>query len=600
MEPMINRLRDDQIESPFSDDDIHDHQYFNQLRRKLRWQLLVTYVTPLILLSAYFHYQYNKTLRQGIDMHLRSAAENKRNTVSLFLQERVSNTRSAFHFVSLPPSSADMLEVLRGLRKESPTFVDVGLFSPEGMLVSYAGPHRHLRGKNYGKERWFLQLSRRQQDHFVSDVFRGFRDRPHFIIAVRKSFQGKGWTLRASVDPEKFAQYVSKSIHMKETEAFVINRQGRRQTSSRTGGPGETIPITPPSSTLETQVAEVKDKGKEYLSASAWFSVADWGLVVRVPTAIALAPVRRARLMLVGILMLALVVLVLLVARRTSKIVGRLEAADTSKVDLQRQLFNAAKLASVGEMAAGVAHEINNPLAIVYEEAGMMRDVLNPQFNQQLDPDDFRERLDAIMAASIRGRTITRKLMAFARKHDTELELADINHVLEMALSIKETEFKVSNVEVRREFTEGLPRVLVNLNQMEQVLLNLLNNARDAMDGQGSITVRSRLEDMCVCFDVEDTGCGMSAEQMEKVFFPFFTTKGVGKGTGLGLSISYGIIKSLGGRIEVRSEEGAGTTFTVMFPIRKGLPAEQSVPGLLKISTAPGLRPVPGDTKERS
>ena len=596
---MINRLRDDQIESPFSDDVIHDHQYFNQLRRKLRWQLLVTYVTPLILLSAYFHYQYNKTLRQGIDTHLRAMAENKRNTVSLFLQERVSNTRSAFHFERFPPSTADMEGVLRGLRDESSTFVDVGLFDPRGMLVSYAGPHLNLRGKNYGRERWFVQLHRRKQDHFVSDVFRGFRDRPHFIIAVRKKIRGKGWTLRASVDPEKFARYVSRSIHMKDTEAFVINRQGRRQTSSRTGGPGETTPIKLPSS-LETQVVEVEDKGVGYLSACAWFSVADWGLVVRVPTAIALSPVRRARLMLVGILVLALTVLVLLVARRTSRIVSQLEAADTSKVDLQGQLFNAAKLASVGEMAAGVAHEINNPLAIVYEEAGMMRDILDPQFEQDLNPDDFRERLETIMAASIRGRTITRKLMAFARKHDEERELADINLILDNALSIKETEFKVSNVEVRREYAEALPPVLVNLNQMEQVLLNLLNNARDAMAGPGHITVRSRLEGGCVCFDVEDSGCGMSAEQMERVFFPFFTTKGVGRGTGLGLSISYGIIKSLGGRIEVNSEQGAGTTFTVMFPVKKGPPGEASRPGLLKISTSPGMRPVPGDHKELS
>ncbi len=566
---MASHLQDDQIESPFSDGHGHDRQYFHALRRKLRWQLLVTYITPLVLLSAYFHYQYNKTLRQGIDAHLRAMAESKRNTVSMFLQERIYNTKSAFRPTLLPSSDQQMGTLLDSLRRKSPTFVDVGLFNPGGRLVAYAGPHSQLRGKDYSKERWFREVSRGDQGAFVSDVFLGFRGRPHFIIAVQKSMAGEKWTLRTSVDPEKFADYVGRAIHMQDAEAFVINLEGKRQTSSRTGSVGQKV-VGKCIKSEETPVEEMDDGGERYLAATAWFSVVDWGLVVRVPADIALQPVARSRLALLGILLLALAIVVVLVVRRTHTIVNRLEVADRSRTDLRGQLFNAAKLASVGEMATGVAHEINNPLAIIYEEAGMMRDVLDPEFGLEVDPDDFRERLEAIKAAAIRGRTITRQLMAFARKHDAELEPVDINEFLDEVLALKNTKLRTSNIEVTREYTEGLPPALGNINQMQQVLHNLLNNAIDAMDGPGRITVRSRLDGDHVSFDVADTGCGMSTELLENVFFPFFTTKGVGKGTGLGLSISYGIIKSLGGRIEVSSEEGVGTTFTVMFPIKKG------------------------------
>jgi two-component system NtrC family sensor kinase len=295
----------------------------------------------------------------------------------------------------------------------------------------------------------------------------------------------------------------------------------------------------------------------------------DWMLVVQVPKAKAYAPLFRARLILSGIMVLALSLIIYLVIRNTRGLVGKLEAADTAKEDLRAQLFSAAKLASVGEMAAGVAHEINNPLAIIYEEVGMIKDILDPQFKQELNNEDLRERMQAITDAAMRGRAITSKLLAFSRRHDPTPEASDLNLLLMRVLAVKESEFRVSNIEVKTEYTDALPEVMINRNQIDQVILNLLHNARDAIITQaphGTITMRSGLEDGWVYAEIQDTGCGMTDEQMQKIFFPFFTTKGVGKGTGLGLSISYGIIKSHGGRIEVESEQGVGSTFRVMFP----------------------------------
>jgi len=545
----------------------HGHAYFEQLRRKLRWQLLLVYIVPLLILSAYFHFEYNATLRQGVGNHLKSVAENQRNTVDLFLKERVADLRGAFRRKGLtfPPAAGLMNTALEELQRGSGTFVDLGMFDPAGTLVSYAGPYPSLTGKDYSGESWFRKLDDRKRDFFISDVYMGFRNKPHFIVAVRRAIEGRDWVLRASVDPQLFGEFVASSYLVKDTEAFIVNSKGQRQTLSGTATPAREysrVPVRTP----KTLTDEVEAGGQKYLRALAWLTENDWALVVRVPRAKAYASLSGARLVMAGIMLIAVCAIFIVVLGGTKKMVGRLEATDKGREELRLQLFSAAKLASVGEMASGVAHEINNPLAIIYEEASMMEDIMDPQFKQEFDQDDFRERLGAIKDATLRGRAITSKLMAFARRHDPDPESSDINLLIDRVIDVKDMDFKVSNIEVQKDYSEDLPWVEVNRNQMDQVFLNLLNNAKDAMSEGGSISVRTHLEDSWVRIDVKDTGCGMPREVMEKVFFPFFTTKGVGKGTGLGLSISHGIVESLGGRIELSSTVGAGTTFTIFLP----------------------------------
>ncbi|MBW2262742.1 MAG: histidine kinase, partial [Deltaproteobacteria bacterium] len=484
-------------------------------------------------------------------------------------QERGVNLRNAFLARDvLPPPGSEMDSVLEDLRKESPTFVDLGFFAPDGTLAAYAGPHEKLQGKNYSGEQWWRRLLEQERDYLISDVYLGFRQKPHFIIAIRRSVEGRTWVLRASVDPEKFGEFVGSSYLCREAEAFIVNAAGKRQTIL--GGEDAEEVMAVPEKTAGTVVSEMDVDGRAYLGAFAWLTQTDWALVARVPTAMAYAPVLRARVVLVSIMLVALGLIIILVLRSTRRLVGRLEEADESKANLRGQLFDAAKLASVGEMAAGVAHEINNPLAIIYEEAGMMKDLMDPELGGRFEEAEFKERLDAIGEAAMRGRSITRKLMAFARQHDPVLTPTSLHAVVDKVLAIKKTVFSVSNIEVVEEFAPDLPQIMLNENQMEQVLFNLINNAKDAMGSDGCITIRTRLVDGEVQLDVQDTGHGMTEGQIEKAFFPFFTTKDVGKGTGLGLSISYGIIKSFGGRIEVQSEVDIGTTFTIILPVEAG------------------------------
>jgi two-component system NtrC family sensor kinase len=578
---MTNRIDAEHIQSPLSSIDVHrDHAYFRQLKNKLRSKLLVAYVTPLLALSVYFHYQYNQSLQQGIDNHLRSLAENQRNTVDLFLKERVANVRNVLQSSSWStPGAAQRLdEALIELQRDSETFVDLGLFDPAGTLVAYAGPHSSLVGRDYSGEHWFQNLHTSSRATYISDVYMGFRDQPHFIIAAAREIDALVWTLRASVDPKEFASFVSSSYLLENAEAFIVNAQGQRQTFTLAAAT-QVEPSYVPEHSANTLLTEVTVGGVRYARALAWLTETDWALVVRVPTKDAYAPMQRARFILVAIMVVTLLLIVAVVRRSTHNLVGLLETTTEAKEDLTLQLFNAAKLASVGEMAAGVAHEINNPLAIVYEEASMMKDLLDPQFSKGFEIDEFRERLDAIREATMRGRDITRKLMAFARQHEPEPESTDLNQVVDRVLKVKENEFRVSDVSVSTELSVPLPCVCIGRNQMDQVLLNLLNNAKDAMDHAGRIRVRTFVDGKWVCIEVGDSGCGMSADVMDRIFFPFFTTKTVGKGTGLGLSISYGIVKSLGGRIEVQSTVGEGTTFTISLPAAKNVAAPEAARG---------------------
>ncbi|MGO8945581.1 MAG: ATP-binding protein, partial [Syntrophobacteraceae bacterium] len=251
------------------------------------------------------------------------------------------------------------------------------------------------------------------------------------------------------------------------------------------------------------------------------------------------------------------------------KMVGHIEKADLEKEMMNEQVIEAGKLASIGELAAGIAHEINNPVAIMVEEAGWMEDLLEDQeLQQSQNVDEFRRSLKQISIQGLRCKEITHKLLSFARKTDPAHHEIQVNDTIEEILSICKERSKFSNIRVQTELDEYLPLISASPTELQQVFMNLINNAIDAIgSGGGLLEIRSRVEGDNVVVDIADTGHGISKSVMARIFDPFFTTKPVGKGTGLGLSICYGIIKKLGGNLTVDSSVGLGTTFHVNIPI---------------------------------
>jgi len=245
-----------------------------------------------------------------------------------------------------------------------------------------------------------------------------------------------------------------------------------------------------------------------------------------------------------------------------------LEAVNAELVDAQEQLVQAAKLAAVGELAAGVAHELNNPLTAVMAYISVIKRHIE---RGETDHEPLYEHLDAMMEAADRCRDITAGLLKFSRGSSRKRESVDLAEVAHSAVTLAKPQLKRLKCEAVEEM-EGPLRVTGNANRLEQVVINLLVNAGQALDKGGEIYIRGTASGNQAQLTVADTGCGMDEETQTRIFNPFFTTKPPGSGTGLGLSVSSGIVREHGGRIEVESSPGQGTTFTISLPLCIGEP----------------------------
>jgi two-component system, NtrC family, sensor kinase len=226
--------------------------------------------------------------------------------------------------------------------------------------------------------------------------------------------------------------------------------------------------------------------------------------------------------------------------------------AELEREEAIAQTQHSGRLASIGRLGAGVAHEINNPLAIINEKAGLMKDIL------LMSPDSH-----------INKETITQRLLGFARRMDVRHEEIDLNDTIREVIEFLDKEILYRNIRLETHLKENLPRIISDKGQLQQVFLNIINNAIDAVEDGGQIMISTELRNPDrIRVSIKDNGQGIAKEKIKHVFEPFYTTKEKGKGTGLGLSITYGIVDRLGGSIHVESEVNVGTTFHVELPIR--------------------------------
>lgn len=543
--------------------------YFRQLERRFLFGLLMAFLIPLASLSAYFHFQFHATLKETGKLNLTAIAESQRNTVDLFLQERLLNIFTLFHSSAfgLQPTSQQMQLLLQQLQRASDAFIDVGFLTENGYQVGYAGPYPFLQNRDYSAQEWFIKLTSPKENYYISDIYMGFRNKPHFTIAAKQLVDDRAYVLRATLDPDKFHLFLMTISHGKGVKSILVNQEGRLQLAASRFDTSPHLEKYLPSQDTQSGARTTNDNGGAILIAHAWLSEVNWVLLVSEPLSVAYAQLYRARhlMLLSSTMILAVVVMAIGFATRT--LISKARENAEKRDELYGQLLHASKLASLGELATGVAHEINNPLAIIVATTGAIRDTVNPQFNNQWTPDTINEDLKTIDTAVFRARGITQQLLDYGRKSTPRLVPTDINQVLEeMLAGFKEKSLALADVDVVRDLDITLPPVMADPDQIRQVFLNLVNNAGDAIDGPGRITIATRKNNHSVHVTFTDTGHGMDREQIKNIFDPFYTTKNVGKGTGLGLSVSIGIVDSMGGTIEVQSMPGAGSAFTVTLP----------------------------------
>lgn len=551
--------------------------YYRSLTRNMLLIVIIVSFTPMILISGIILYQFHISYHEKVHAHLGELVQKHKQNIDSFLKEKLADIRflsKTFSFEELSNASflQDRLESLQ--RGFGPVFVDLGVINEQGIQVAYAGPFR-LGKALYSTADWFQAAMKREQ--VISDVFLGLRGLPHFIVAVKDNWQGMDWILRGTIDFVAFNTLVE-NIQIGETGfAFILNREGKFQTKPLmdiipSKGPYLDLINAGQNAQKNIQVYEKKDdSGKKNIYVTAFLKDGDWLLVYQQRASDAFSDLENAQKVALGILLLGGIGIITMAFVLSRRMVARIARVDKEKDMMDEQIVEAGKLASVGELAAGIAHEINNPVAIMVEEAGWIEDLLEEEeFHESKNLSEFRRALKQIRSQGKRCKEITYKLLSFARKTESTARQVQLNEVLEEIVSLSAQRAKFSNVTINSRLQKNLPLMKVSQSELQQVFLNLINNALDAMEKTGgTLDITSRLDRDHVIVEVSDNGPGIPKANLNRIFDPFFTTKPVGKGTGLGLSICYGIVKKLGGEIDVQSEVDVGTTFQVLIPLPK-------------------------------
>jgi two-component system NtrC family sensor kinase len=548
-----------------------------QQYRKLWWNIILATLSfsilPLFILGGVIYHQFSVSYTAKIMDSMKTRAENRCNSIDLFLNERISQLTSLANTQTLEQLKNEeyLSKVFNIIQSRSKSFLDLGVIDEDGNHLAYVGPYyAALKKVNYKDADWFHEVM--ATGIYVSDVFLGFRKIPHFIIAVMVREKHQSWILRATIDSDIIENIVQLAWNGKYGDAFIINRENILQTTSRFDGKVMGQPDAPNfAAATKNMVEEMPFQGKNLLYATGIIKLKKWVMVIQEDPTEQLTPLLQARFLAVLIGFGGVVLIIIGAVLTTRAMMKELMRMERKKAASDEMAMQSSKMAALGKMAAGIAHEINNPLAVIGEKAGWIKDLLGME--DVAKSENLQELSDAVTKIEyhvVRAKTVTHRLLGFARRMEPLTERVNINTVLDESIDFLENEARYRNIDIQTNYAPGLPLTTTDQSQVQQVFLNIINNAIDAIgkDGEITITTGTTRKNNEISVEISDNGPGMPKDVLQKIFDPFFTTKEVGKGTGLGLSISYSIIEKLGGRILVASEEGKGTTFTIYLPVR--------------------------------
>jgi two-component system, NtrC family, sensor kinase len=539
------------------------------------WKLVVLVVTsvsviPLVIITA-MDYNLNRRAMQAEFIHpMVSLLSNTSLSISKFLQQRV----AVLEFIIKSGCYEELAdedrlrELLEGMNDAFGGFVDIGLIDGTGVQRAYVGPFA-FTGMDYSEQEWFQEVL--EQRVFISDVFLGFRDAPHFVIAVtRACADNKLFILRATIDTEQFNRLILSLNVRPTTDAFVVNGQGVLQTPSQFHGDVlQRLPYAVPPYSDNPVVLDATDaRRKPVLLGYVHVENSPFMFMVVKQQQEMMQNWWKYRLEMTGFLVVSITCILGVILYAATFLVRRIYDADIRRSIALHKMEHTNKMASIGRLAAGVAHEINNPLAVINEKAGLIKDLFS--FSEKYARDaKLSSLVDSILSSVDRCSTITHRLLGFARHVDMQLEQVSVTQTVRDVLGFLDKEAQYRDIQVSLDIIGEIPEIVTDRGQLQQVLLNIINNAFAAVQDGGRINITLEMsESDWVNIHIQDNGCGISPENMKRIFEPFFSTKSR-QGTGLGLSITYGLVKKLGGEIQVTSEVGQGTIFSVSLPLNQ-------------------------------
>ncbi len=552
--------------------------YYSSMRNKLLVTMIIVPAIPFCIVVLIGYYYFTASLQSSTMAKMSRIVDDHRQMIELFLAERKSDLQFITDTYAYSEITID--EILAGvfehLRKKSTAFFDIGIFDQNGLHVAYTGPFE-LVGKDYSQAEWFKWVLRK--DTYISDVFLGYRNIPHFVIALTKEEpSGEKYVIRATIDSSWFSGVVEQVRIGKTGEAYILDAHGKLQTQRRSGGylmdrDMDSDELLVKHRGVRTFVSQRRE-GDRFLYATTWLNHDNWLLVARQETTEAFQHLRKVANQVIIVTALGGILIVSIAFLVTNRTVRRMRRTETEKNELGNQLIVAGRLAEIGEMSAGFAHEINNPLQIIRAEQTLIEAILGDlkkrgDWKESEDSAQVEDSLHQVRVQVDRCAEITQALLKFARQKDSQTQEVDLAPFLKDLMGLVERKVRVEGIVLNQDIPPGVPKVTADPAQLEQVMVNLINNAIDAVVERhgsqgGEITINGEpTRDNRVTIRIRDNGIGIRPENLEKIYTPFFTTKPVGKGTGLGLSICYGIVAKMGGAMEVHSEPGVGTTFTL-------------------------------------
>ncbi len=543
-----------------------DRRSYGHFRLILFAIMITITMGPVITIAVLGYYNFKDLLQKDEHQQLEWQLDGSIRSI----EQLVENLKSVVQFAARRDRYSELIagnnleELFARLKRQYPFFADLGVIDQRGIQQAYHGPY-DLLDTDYSQEEWFKQVYERGLH--ISQVYTGYRQVPHFAIAV-SNFDPtirKLWILRATIDAVTLQRFVNTIKTNASDDLFLINEEGYLQTSSEFYG--NTLA---PSDFERTPgvIHGISSSGENIFYAIAEIEETPWFLVLMKKQYIHQDDWVLFRNRVIFIVLACMIISVVVILTLVTLLTTLIRKADEIQFTMMKEAEHTDKLASIGRLAAGVGHEINNPLAIINQKTGLIEDLLmmSPDFEHKKT---IKNCLTAVNGSVDRCKAITHRLLGFARRTDVHVEKLHTNEVIREVLQFLENSLVYNRIRLDLQLQDDLPQIVSDRIQLQQIFLNILNNAIDAIGKDGEITILTHLIAGDVRVVIQDNGPGIREEVLSQIFEPFFTTKETGKGTGLGLSITYGLVKKLGGDITVRSHLGKGTAFTITIPLHR-------------------------------